>query len=149
MKTLERPFQRWNGLSHGLPIPPPDGYCYWHGDAVPIRRPPLPALLSRSYGLVRQDSELGPIFNDAVDDWPEHLADFRSSVMLGSGRYKGSPLMQHLIHARRITPAMFGRWLSFWKQATGEMLPPDASQAMQAKAARIAESLQLGLGLVR
>ena len=68
----------------------------------------LPALLDRFYARVRADAELGPVFNDAVGDWDHHmatLADFWSSVMLTSGRYKGQPVPAHLKHRERINPA--------------------------------------------
>lgn len=108
----------------------------------------LPDLLGRFYDRVRQDPILGPVFNDAVHDWDDHLAriaDFWSSVMSSTGRYKGNPVAKHLLHATRIMPAMFERWLAIWTQTTDEMLDPPMAHAMQAKAARIAESLQLAI----
>lgn len=108
----------------------------------------LPALLDRFYGRVREDAELGPVFNEIVHDWPEHLeriAAFWSSVMLATGRYKGNPMMKHLVHVDRITSALFNRWLAIWAQTTAEMLSPEAAAAMQDKAGRIAESLQLAI----
>jgi hemoglobin len=97
---------------------------------------------------VRADPELGPVFNDAVHDWPEHLdklAAFWSSVMLTTGRYKGRPLPAHMKHKPRITPQLFERWLALWRETSDAMMPAAAAQALQDKAARIAESLQLGL----
>lgn len=108
----------------------------------------LRRLVGLFYERVRADAALGPLFEDAIHDWPAHLetlADFWSSVMLTSGRYKGQPMAAHLKHQARITPAMFDRWLHLWAQATAELLPPDAAAAMQAKAARIAQSLQYAL----
>lgn len=108
----------------------------------------LERLVTRFYARVRDDSQLGPIFNDAVVDWPEHLQKLRnfwSSVMLTSGRYKGQPVPAHARHADRITPAMFERWLTLWTGTTAEMMTPDAAEALQSKARRIAESLQLAL----
>ena len=40
---------------------------------------------------------------------------------------------------------MFDRWLAIWAATTDELMPPAAAAALQAKAARIAESLQLAL----
>ncbi len=108
----------------------------------------LEDLVSRFYARVREDAELGPVFNDAISDWPEHLeklAAFWSSVMLTSGRYKGQPVPAHMKHIDRITPALFDRWLGLWNEVTAEVMPAAAAQALQAKAARIAESLQLAL----
>jgi hemoglobin len=106
-------------------------------------------LVELFYSLAREDEMLGPVFNDAVHDWPEHfdkLAAFWSSITLTSGRYKGNPMIAHLKHARRITPAMFDRWLALWREATEEAMPTaDAAEEFQIKAARIAESLKLAL----
>src|SRR5690606_31152979 len=52
-------------------------------------------LIATFYGRAREDELIGPIFNRAVDDWPEHIAqitDFWSSIMLRTGRYSGRPL---------------------------------------------------------
>jgi hemoglobin len=108
----------------------------------------LERLVAAFYARVREDAELGPIFNDAVADWPEHLEKltaFWSSVMLTTGRYKGQPVPAHLKHLGRITPALFDRWLALWAHTTNELMPADAAAALQAKAARIAESLKLAL----
>lgn len=108
----------------------------------------LARIVAAFYARVREDAELGPIFNDAIHDWPEHLETltaFWSSVMLTSGRYKGNPMAAHLKHKARITPALFDRWLALWKRTTDEMMAPAAAAALQAKAARIGESLQLAL----
>jgi hemoglobin len=108
----------------------------------------LTVLVERFYGKVRKDAALGPIFNGAIDDWPEHLERlqaFWSSVMLTSGRYKGQPLPAHLKHEAAITPALFQRWLSLWRETTNELMAPAAAAALQEKAARIAQSLSLGI----
>ena len=108
----------------------------------------LERLIPAFYARVRADAMLGPLFNSAIGDWPHHLnklVAFWSSVMLTSGRYKGSPMASHLRHRAAITPEMFERWLHLWGQTTDELMPPSAAQALQAKAARIAESLSLAL----
>ena len=108
----------------------------------------LRAVVDAFYARVRKDEQLGPIFNDAVADWEDHLSrltDFWSSVMLTSGRYKGQPVPAHMKHIDRLTPALFDRWLALWQQTTDAMMPPPAAAALQEKAARIAESLKLSL----
>ena len=108
----------------------------------------LERLIPAFYARVRADADIGPLFNAAVHDWADHLEKlvaFWSSVMLTSGRYKGSPVAEHLKHKQSITPAMFDRWLQIWADTTNELLAPVAAHALQAKAARIAESLQLAL----
>jgi len=108
----------------------------------------LKMLVDQFYARVRADPELGPIFDDAIGNWPEHLeklAAFWSSVMLTSGRYKGNPMMAHLKHVRRITPALFDRWLALWARTTDDVLSPPAAAALQEKAQRISESLQYAM----
>jgi len=110
----------------------------------------LPPLLDTFYASVRADPMLGPVFEGAVTDWPAHLsrlADFWSSVMLTSGRYKGNPVREHLRHADVIDVAMFERWLLLWRFVTSDQLSPLAATAMVEKAERIAQSLQLSLRL--
>lgn len=105
-------------------------------------------LVDLFYARVRADGEIGPLFNEAVDDWPGHLERLRafwSSVMLTTGRYKGSPMAAHLGHAARIEPAMFDRWLELWRTTARELLAPADAEAVIAKAERIAESLKLAL----
>lgn len=113
-----------------------------------INEDALQELVTLFYARVREDAELGPVFNDAVADWPEHLdklAAFWSSVMLTTGRYKGNPMIAHLKHKARMSPQLFQRWLTLWGQTAAELMTPDATAALEAKAARIAESLQLAL----
>jgi hemoglobin len=108
----------------------------------------LALLVDRFYARVRRDGLIGPLFNAAIHDWPEHLerlSAFWSSVMLTSGRYKGSPMAAHMRHAGQIRPEMFSRWLELWRETARDTLAPDAAEAVSAKAERIAESLQLGL----
>lgn len=117
-------------------------------DQLSLTEEGLNALVEAFYARVRSDAELGPIFNDAINDWPEHLEKltaFWSSIMLTTGRYKGQPVPAHMKHQDRITPALFGRWLDLWQRTTDDMMTPDAARTLQDKANRIAESLQLAM----
>ncbi len=108
----------------------------------------LKDLVTRFYARVRQDPDLGPVFNDAIEDWPAHLGqltDFWPSVMLRSGRYQGNPMMAHMKHQAKLTPALFARWLELWTRTTAETMPEPAAAALQDRAARIARSLQMAL----
>ncbi|MDB5674304.1 MAG: preprotein translocase subunit TatC [Sphingomonas bacterium] len=117
-------------------------------DDMALDEEALGRLVALFYARVRADAVLAPIFDAAVHDWPAHLEKltaFWSSVMLTSGRYKGNPVAAHLAHVGQITPALFQRWLALWQQATADTMPAAIATALQAKAARIAESLQLAL----
>jgi len=108
----------------------------------------LERLVPLFYARVRQDLLIGPVFDAAIHDWDDHLerlVAFWSSVMLTSGRYKGSPMAAHMKHLATITPEMFDRWLALWAEVTTQVLPVHKAQLLQAKAARIAESLKYAL----
>jgi hemoglobin len=115
---------------------------------TPISESDIDRLIPEFYSRIRVEPVLGPIFNAAISDWPEHLEtlkSFWSSIILGSGRYKGRPMVQHLLHHDKMTIANFERWLALWRQTTNELLHADQATALQAKAERIAESLRLGV----
>jgi hemoglobin len=112
-----------------------------------IPDPDIARLVDTFYGRIRQDAELGPIFEAAIGDrWDRHLStmkDFWSSVVNTTGRYKGQPVPAHA--KLPIARAHFARWLALWDEVTGEVLAPEAASLFRDKARRIAESLQLAL----
>ncbi|HML11056.1 MAG TPA: group III truncated hemoglobin [Stellaceae bacterium] len=113
---------------------------------VAISEPAIATLVSRFYAKARKDPMIGPLFEQAVEDWDEHLAklsDFWSSVMLTTGRYKGNPMAAHM--RQPIEPEFFDRWLDLWRETTGEVFGAEAAAQFQFKAERIAESLKLAL----
>ncbi len=104
-------------------------------------------LVHSFYARIRADAELGPIFNGAIEDWDTHLAkmcDFWSSVMMTTGRYKGQPMRAHM-KLKQVTPGHFDRWLMLFRDTAEEVCEPETAERFIEKAARIAESLQLGM----
>jgi hemoglobin len=105
-------------------------------------------LVDAFYVKVRADPELAPIFARAIPgDWQPHLSKmyaFWSSVMLTSGRYKGNPVIKHLVIAD-MKPALFERWLALFDATCREQFDDATSEAFRIKAERIAESLKLAL----
>ncbi len=104
------------------------------------------ALVARFYARARADAMIGPVFNAAVEDWDEHLErlnGFWSSVMLGTGRYKGNPFGAH--RPLPLRPEMFDRWLALWAETAAEVFEPEPAAALVDKADRIGASLTAGL----
>jgi|SRR4051794_34312773 len=106
-------------------------------------------LVEAFYDRVLRDPELGPIFQGALAHrWVEHLqalVDFWSSVALRTGRYFGKP---HVAHAPlSLTPELFERWLELFEATADEVCEPDVAAFFVERARRIAESLQIGLGI--
>ena len=107
----------------------------------------IETLVRSFYGRIRQDEMLGPVFNNAIHDWEPHLlkmCDFWSSVMLTTGRYKGQPMRAHL-KLKTVTPKHFDRWLMLFRETAEEVCDAETAERFIEKAARIAESLQLGM----
>jgi hemoglobin len=104
-------------------------------------------LVERFYATARHDPLLGPIFSNAIgEDWTSHLNTmkaFWSSVLMGSGRYKGDPLAVHLALPVLSRPH-FERWLELWRATAPEICGADAQVFIQ-RAESIAERLQSAL----
>jgi hemoglobin len=103
-------------------------------------------LVHAFYARVRQDEQLGPIFEAHVGDWESHLAklvDFWSSILLRTRRFTGAPMPKHAA-LPGITAELFQRWLMLFRQTARAQ----ANQAMAAQACtmaeRIAQSLWFG-----
>lgn len=81
-------------------------------------------LVDAFYVKVRLDPELAPIFARAIPgDWQPHLTKmyaFWSSVMLTTGRYKGNPVVKHLV-IPDIRLHLFERWLTLFDETCGEL----------------------------
>ncbi len=115
-----------------------------------IDEPALRGQLDAFYAKVRCDPALGPVFNAAVENWPEHmdtLTDFWCSVMLKAGRYKGNPLAVH--KALPLKPEAFAPlfpvWLRLWRETAHERFSPAQATVLVETATRIARSLQAGI----
>lgn len=104
------------------------------------------------YGEIRRDPALGPIFNRVIGgEWDTHLAkmcDFWSSVLLMTGRFKGSPMVAHA-RISDIRPTHFARWLHVFHQTVQRLCPPPAAALFVEKSEMIAQSLQLGIAASR
>ena len=100
-------------------------------------------LVDRFYAKVRLDTEIGPIFNAAIDDWPAHLSllkDFWSTVLLTERRYKGDPLAKHL--ELSLDPQHFARWLALFEETAREVMEPQHAEIVVWKSHRIAENFK-------
>lgn len=98
------------------------------------------AMVETFYERVRDDAELGPVFERYKQGtWSEHMdrmVDFWSSVLLGSGRYQGNPLAKH-----RAIPELrsdhFDRWLDLFAEVLASTLPEHVATDILARAMRM------------
>ena len=108
-------------------------------------------LVHTFYASVREDAQLGPIFNAHVRDWDRHLAtmvDFWSGALRGTARFRGTPMPKH-VALPGLSADLFRRWLTLFA-ATCACLPNEAmAQRANDLAGRIAESLWYGYQMSR
>ncbi len=100
-------------------------------------------LVTQFYAQVRQDVQLGPIFEHHVQDWDEHLdmlCDFWSAILLGTRRFKGAPIARHAALPELSWP-LFERWLEIFHQTTANLGKPALQEKADAMADRIAAKL--------
>lgn len=116
--------------------------------AAPLDEADIARVIDRFYDAVQAHPTLGPVFNPVVHDWPEHkatLVRFWSSVLLGTGSYRGQPMAMHRPHP--IRAEHFADWLALWEHTVRAELPAEQAQVALDHAHRIARSLMYGLGL--
>ena len=105
-------------------------------------------LVHAFYDRVRDDADLGPIFDRVIGDgWDPHLekmCDFWSSVMLRTGRYKGNPMLMHM-RQKAIRPQHFVRWLDLFRQTARDRTPAPIAELFIDRAETIARSLEMGM----
>ncbi|MGF7217336.1 hemoglobin [Spirosoma lacussanchae] len=106
-------------------------------------------LLDRFYERVRQDPDLGYIFDGVAQvNWPEHLprinAFWTNLLLGGDGSYQGNPMRAHVDLARKtpITPAHFDRWLALFTQTLTDCFAGERAREALLRAQAIAAVMQ-------
>ncbi len=100
-------------------------------------------LVDHFYAKVRKDDEIGPLFNQEVQNWDAHLAllkDFWSTVLLATGRYKGNPLVAHF--RLPIEERYFARWLALFTETASEVMTTRHAAIVVHKARLIATNIK-------
>ena len=103
------------------------------------------------YEAVRKDETLGPIFNTHIGDWDSHLSkltDFWSSILRGSGRFRGTPMPKH-VALPNLNAQLFERWLALFRETTAAQSNRAMGEQAYDTAQRIAESLWYGYQMSR
>jgi len=121
------------------------------GAAIGLTEDQIALQVRTFYGRVREHPVLGPVFNEAIADWDEHIAklcDFWSSVLLATSRFRGSPMAAH---ARRpaILDEHFPIWLELFERTAGEVCPPAVAELFVERSRMIGRSLALGHSVSR
>ena len=113
-----------------------------------ISREEIDSLVDLFYEKVRLDPEIGPVFNQAIHDWPAHLhllKGFWASVLLGAGLYRGNPLATHL--NLPLEPRHFRRWLELFAETAQQVMPAAHARIVITRSHQIARTFQAAMGL--
>lgn len=100
-------------------------------------------LVHRFYDRIRSDTLLGPVFNDHIRNWDEHLktmVDFWSALLRGTARFQGRPMPKHAA-LPTLNASMFHHWLALFDVTTQELDNPDMAARAREFARRIARQL--------
>ncbi len=101
------------------------------------------------YARVRDDQLLGPVFAARIraDAWPAHLGrmrDFWATILLGTGRYRGNPLLVHRA-IPEISREHHRRWLDLFEQVARELFTAPIAATWIDRAQRMSRTLQADL----
>lgn len=110
-------------------------------------RPALLEFLRHFYADVRQDSQIGPLFDAHIQDWPAHLekiADFWSLQTGGTSAYRGGFGAAHL--RLGLEERHFRRWLMLWELNCKSRLEPEVAVRLIARAHELAANLRRLIG---
>lgn len=95
-------------------------------------------LVSIFYEKVRKNEHIGPIFNEIIKDWPEHLeklTDFWETNLFLVRKFRGNPMTAHVSVDQKFDHTIemrhFGEWLNMWYQTLDELF--DGEKANLAK----------------
>lgn len=119
-------------------------------------RPAVSLLVRSFYAKVRKDELLGPVFNERITDWEEHLerlTDFWESNLLFARKYKGNPVQVHIDvdqdNAPGIDQKLFGKWLQLWYETLDANFHGDNAQIAKNRARNMATHLFMRMFMAR
>lgn len=111
------------------------------------------SVVDQFYADARRDPVIGPVFNRVIapEAWPHHLdtiADFWSSMLLGTGRYAGRPMPKHMA-IPELSDAHFMRWLALFRRTVETLCPPDIAALFIERSERIGNSFRMNIAMRR
>lgn len=145
----------WNKARNetAAPAAAPGAHVTKTGAAIPdgLDEDMIHAVVADFYRKARLDPIVGPVFNRVIEDedWPKHLAkiqDFWSSMLLGSGRYRGRPMPKH-IDIGELADQHFERWLALFRETVETICPPRIAALFVDRAERVGNNFRLGIML--
>lgn len=98
-------------------------------------------MVNTFYESVRQNTLLGPIFEERIkDNWPAHLEkmyNFWETVLLGKHNYFGSPFAPHM--QMGLTPEHFETWIGLFVSTIDCLFEGEKAEEAKWRATKMAE----------
>ncbi len=105
-------------------------------------------LVSTFYKKVRANIEIGPFFNETIEDWPAHiekLTDFWETNLFFVNKFQGNPMKTHQEVDEQFNHSLeqkhFGEWLNLWFETVDELFVGDKANIAKNRARNIASHL--------
>lgn len=121
-------------------------------EAIGIDAAYVDRLVETFYASIRTDALLGPIFEDRIADWDQHLdrmKRFWRSILHNSGEYSGNPMAKHLA-IPGLEERHYAHWLILFYATLRDLEgDPAASAEVGSRARMIADSLLTGTAMNR
>lgn len=110
-------------------------------------RDDIERLVVAFYRYAAMDELLGPVFEAAEVDWPDHidtLTDFWAWQLVGERGYEGNPLRAHEpVHARTpFSDAHYDRWLDLFVSTIDEYFVGPTAEMAKVRAAKMAHAMR-------
>lgn len=117
-------------------------------------REDIALLVDQFYKKVRANTILGPVFNQAITNWDEHLDHlttfWESSLFMGKPlkkKYKGNPLDVHVKvdqeNNNSITEHHFGIWLNLWFETIEQFFSGENAELAKRRARKMGTFIHL------
>jgi len=107
-------------------------------------RKDINVLVRTFYDQIREDKELGPIFNKQIYDWESHLerlTDFWETNLMAVRSFKGNPLLKHKIldakNKYQIENYHFGIWLRYWITTVNKLFVGEKAEIAKNRARKM------------
>ncbi len=100
------------------------------------------------YNNARKDPLLGPIFEQVITDWQEHLPtmyEFWERLLFGFSDYSGNPFQKHLNLS--LEKEHFTIWIKIFTDTIDENFSGRKAEEVKRLARNIAGSFQLRMGI--
>ena len=114
-------------------------------------RSEIETLVNEFYTKVRNDTFIGPVFNDTAKvNWDEHipkLINFWSDLLLGTSYYDGRPFLPHI--PLNIEKPHFERWLQLFFQTVDENFYGMKAEDAKRRALGIAQNFLAKLDAIK